>query len=63
MTVILGPLLCAVFVGLLSHQAPTGRVTVISRVVEATPNVSGQITEISVSANSRFISKMTAHRD
>ncbi len=50
-TVILGILLCAVFVGFLSYLAPTGRVTVISRVVEVTPNVSGQITEISVSAN------------
>src|SRR5258708_6243714 len=50
-TVILGMLLCAVFVGFLSYLAPTGRVTVISRVVEVTPNVSGQITEISVSAN------------
>ena len=50
-TVILGLLLCAVFVGLLSYLAPTGRVAVISRVVEVTPNVSGQITEISVSAN------------
>jgi RND family efflux transporter MFP subunit len=50
-TVILGALLCAVFVGLLSYQAPTGRVTVISRVVEVTPNVSGQITEISVPPN------------
>jgi RND family efflux transporter MFP subunit len=50
-TVILGVLLCAVFVGFLSYLAPTGRVTVISRVVEVTPNVSGQITEISVLPN------------
>lgn len=50
-TVILGMLLCAVFVGFLSYLAPTGRVTVISRVVEVTPNVSGQITEISVPPN------------
>jgi RND family efflux transporter MFP subunit len=50
-TVILGMVLCAVFVGFLSYLAPTGRVAVISRVVEVTPNVSGQITEISVSAN------------
>jgi multidrug resistance efflux pump len=35
----------------LSYFAPTGRVTVISRVVEVTPNVSGQITEISVLPN------------
>jgi RND family efflux transporter MFP subunit len=50
-TVLLGVLLCTVFVGFLSYVAPTGRVTVISRVVEVTPNVSGQITEISVPAN------------
>ena len=50
-TVLLGVLLCTVFVGFLSYLAPTGRVTVISRVVEVTPNVSGQITEISVPAN------------
>jgi RND family efflux transporter MFP subunit len=50
-TVILGMLLCAVFVGFLSYLVPAGRVTVISRVVEVTPNVSGQITEISVSPN------------
>src|SRR5580704_13862835 len=50
-TVILGAHLCAVFVGFLSYLAPTGRVTVISRVVEVTPNVSGQIMEISVPAN------------
>jgi hypothetical protein len=36
-TVILGALLCAVFVGCLSYLAPTGRVTVISRVVEVAP--------------------------
>jgi RND family efflux transporter MFP subunit len=50
-TMILGALLCAVFVGFISYLAPTGRVTVISRVVEVTPNVSGQITEISVPPN------------
>jgi multidrug resistance efflux pump len=35
----------------LSYLAPTGRMTVISRVVEVTANVSGQITEISVPPN------------
>ncbi len=50
-TVIFGILLCGVFVGFLSYLAPSGRVTVISRVVEVTPNVSGQITEISVPSN------------
>jgi hypothetical protein len=42
-TVLLGVLLCATFVGLLSYNIPTGRVTIISHVVEVTPNVSGQI--------------------
>jgi multidrug resistance efflux pump len=50
-TVIVGVLLCTVFVGLLSYHVPTGHVTVISRVVEVTPNVAGQITEISVAPN------------
>jgi RND family efflux transporter MFP subunit len=50
-TVILGMLLCAVFVGFLSCLAPAGRVTVISRVVEVTPNVAGEIIEIPVSPN------------
>jgi RND family efflux transporter MFP subunit len=50
-TLILGIFLCAVFVGFLSYLVPTGRVTVISRVVEVTPNVAGQITEISAPPN------------
>lgn len=47
-TVLVGLIVCAIFVGALSYLAPTGRVLVISHVVEVTPNVSGQITEISV---------------
>ena len=50
-TVIVGLLVCATFVGLLSSLAPTGRVTVIAHVVEVTPNVSGQITDIPVRPN------------
>ena len=50
-TVLIGILGCAVFVGFLSYLAPTGRVAVVSHVVEITPNVSGQITEISVQPN------------
>jgi RND family efflux transporter MFP subunit len=50
-TVIIGLLVCATFVGFLSYLAPTGRVAVIGHVVEVTPNVSGQITEISVRPN------------
>jgi RND family efflux transporter MFP subunit len=51
LTVLVGVLLCAVFVGLLSHQTPTGRVTVVSHVVEVTPNVAGQITDVPVQPN------------
>jgi multidrug resistance efflux pump len=50
-TIVIGVLVCATFVGFLSYLVPTGRVTVISRVVEVTPNVSGQITEMSVQPN------------
>lgn len=50
-TVIIGLLVCATFAGFLSYLAPTGRVAVIGHVVEVTPNVSGQITEISVQPN------------
>jgi multidrug resistance efflux pump len=50
-TVLVGALVCAVFVGFLNYLAPTGRVMVIGHVVEVTPNVSGQITELSVQPN------------
>ena len=50
-TVVLGLCVAALFAGFLNYLAPTGRVVVISRVVEVTPNVSGQITEISVKPN------------
>ena len=50
-TVLVGILLCSVFVGFLNHFAPTGRVAVITKIVEVTPNVSGQITDIPVQPN------------
>lgn len=50
-TVLVGLFIAALFAGALNYLAPTGRVVVISRVVEVTPNVSGQINEISVKAN------------
>lgn len=50
-TVLVGLLLCAIFVGLLSYHAPAGRVAVMGHVVEVTANVSGPITEISVQPN------------
>jgi len=50
-TVFVGLLICAVFVGLLNHIVPTGRVAVTGKVVEVTPNVSGQVIEIPVQPN------------
>jgi multidrug resistance efflux pump len=50
-TVLVGLLVCAIFVGFLSYLVPTGRVAVLGHVVEVTPNVSGQIIEISVQPN------------
>ncbi len=50
-TIFVGLLVCATFVGLLNYLAPTGRVAVIGRVVEVTPNVSGQITDVPVQSN------------
>ncbi|MGM4989584.1 efflux RND transporter periplasmic adaptor subunit [Tardiphaga sp. 841_E9_N1_2] len=50
-TVLVGLFIAALFAGCLNYLAPTGRVVVISRVVEVTPNVTGQITEISVKPN------------
>ena len=41
-TVLVGFFVAALFAGFLNYLAPTGRVVVISRVVEVTPNVSGQ---------------------
>jgi hypothetical protein len=40
-TVLVGLFVAALFAGFLNYLAPTGRVVVISRVVEVTPNVSG----------------------
>ncbi|MGM4967833.1 HlyD family secretion protein [Tardiphaga sp. 1201_B9_N1_1] len=50
-TILMGLLVCALFAGFLSYLAPTGRVVVLSRVIEVTPNVSGQITDIAVKPN------------
>ena len=51
LTALLGALILAVFLALFNYLTPTGRLTVISRVVEVTPNVSGQIVSIPVSTN------------
>ena len=40
-----------VFVGFLNSLAPAGRVIVVGKVVEVTPNVSGQIIDIPVQPN------------
>jgi hypothetical protein len=37
-----GIVILAVFVAMLNYLTPTGRVVVVSRVVEVTPNVSGE---------------------
>ena len=50
-TALVGLLVCAIFVGCLSYLAPVGRVAVVGRVVEVTPNVAGEIVEISVAPN------------
>ena len=50
-SLILGAAILAVFVALLNTLTPSGRVAVIGRVVEVTPNVAGQVTEINVQPN------------
>ncbi|MFZ9502056.1 MAG: HlyD family secretion protein [Beijerinckiaceae bacterium] len=48
---LLGVTIIAVFVALLNTLTPSGRITVIGRVVEVTPNVAGSVTEIAVEPN------------
>src|SRR5580704_11896944 len=50
-TALVGVGILAVFMGLLNHLTPSGRIAVIGRVVEVTPNVAGQVTEIAVQPN------------
>src|ERR1700674_392920 len=50
-SLILGLAILAVFVALLNTRTPSGRIAVIGRVVEVTPNVAGQVTEIDVAPN------------
>jgi multidrug resistance efflux pump len=49
--VLLGLLILATFLALFNYLTPSGRLTVTGRVVEVTPNVSGQITAIPVKPN------------
>ena len=48
---LVGVLILAVFLALFNYLTPSGRLTVTGWVVEVTPNVSGQITAISVKPN------------
>lgn len=48
---LVGLLIAAVFLALFNYLTPSGRLTVTGRVVEITPNVSGQITAIPVKLN------------
>ena len=50
-TVLLGCFILAVFVALLNTLTPSGRIAVIGRVVEVTPNVAGTVTSIPVEPN------------
>lgn len=50
-TVLLGAFILAVFLAMFNYLTPSGSLTVVSRVVEVTPNVSGQIVSIPVKAN------------
>jgi multidrug resistance efflux pump len=50
-SVLVGVAILLVFVGLLSYLTPSGKIEVVGRVNEVTPNVSGQITAIPVARN------------
>jgi multidrug efflux pump subunit AcrA (membrane-fusion protein) len=50
-TGLLGLALLGVFVGLLNTLTPSGRIVVVGRVVEETPNVAGTVTSIPVEPN------------
>jgi len=50
-TVLLGCFILAVFVALLNTLTPSGRIVVVGRVVEVTPNVAGMVTSIPVEPN------------
>jgi multidrug resistance efflux pump len=49
--VLAGAFILAIFLALFNYLTPSGRVTVAGRVVEVTPNVTGQITAIPVKPN------------
>ena len=49
--VVVGGFILAIFLALFNYLTPSGRVTVAGRVMEVTPNVTGQIIAIPVKAN------------
>jgi multidrug resistance efflux pump len=48
---VIGVFILAVFLALLNYLTPSGTITVVSRVVEVIPNVTGQVVEIPVKTN------------
>jgi multidrug resistance efflux pump len=50
-TVLVGAIILAVFLALFNYLTPYGSLTVVGRVVEVTPNVSGQVISLPVKAN------------
>jgi multidrug resistance efflux pump len=50
-TVLIGAFILAVFLALFNYLTPSGSFVVVSRVMEVTPNVSGQVIEIPVKPN------------
>jgi multidrug resistance efflux pump len=50
-SVLIGGFILAVFLAMFNYLTPSGSFVVISRVVEVTPNVSGQVTTIPVQTN------------
>src|SRR5215210_3265417 len=50
-SVLIGAFILATFMALFNYLTPSGKVTVTGRVIEVTPNVSGQITAIPVRPN------------
>jgi multidrug resistance efflux pump len=50
-SILVGCLILATFFGLFNYLTPTGRLTVTGKVVEVTPNASGQIIAILVKPN------------
>ena len=50
-TVLIGAFIIAVFMAMFNYLTPSGSFVIVSRVVEVTPNVSGQVIAIPVQPN------------